>query len=259
MVAATVYGDSMGVIIRCLMLAALVGFPHACLALIPQVLNSVSFVGRTRDAKVAPQSFGSIPHQLIHLKSEMKKSTYLKMGLFEDIGSFLTNRGDDFTKLDAMDDAFGPGPVVLFYGCPPGLSDEELRDMISDGAPKATKASCSGEVPFCRIGPKGDNNQKIMSCSVFEALELAADGKYDDNQAVEDALLPCPIIYFSGFTNAEMMETYRIIAKEVYDETGGRANAACAKAVPPAMAKTLERVFDEIKGDHADAVEMNLH
>ena len=65
---------------------------------------------------------------------------------------------------------------------------------------------------------------------------------------------PCPVLYFSGVTNAEMMDTYRIMANEIYAETDGAHWPACAKAVPGAMGKSLRRVISEISGDHADAM-----
>jgi hypothetical protein len=65
---------------------------------------------------------------------------------------------------------------------------------------------------------------------------------------------PCPVLYFSGVTNAEMMDTYRIMANEIYAETDGAHWPACAKAVPGAMGKSLRQVISEISGDHADAM-----
>ena len=67
---------------------------------------------------------------------------------------------------------------------------------------------------------------------------------------------PCPVLYFSGVTNAEMMDTYRIVADEVYRETNGSRWPACAKVVPPAMGKSMRQVLEEISGDHADAMKM---
>jgi hypothetical protein len=63
-----------------------------------------------------------------------------------------------------------------------------------------------------------------------------------------------PVLYFSGFRNQEMMNVYNILGKEIYEETGGQSNAACAKAVPNAMQKPLRQVFDEICGDHSNAI-----
>lgn len=68
---------------------------------------------------------------------------------------------------------------------------------------------------------------------------------------------PTPVLYFSGVTNTEMMDTYKIIANEIYAETNSRFWPACAKAVPAAMKKPLRRVIGEISGDHADAMKIN--
>lgn len=217
----------------------------------PLGLKPASYFPVSIPAYAFPSQFG------MPLLCQRRQPSYLSMGLLDDIGSFLTNREDDFVKLDSTDDAFGPGPVILLYGCPDGLSDQELKDMISDGAPKATKAS-GGGVPFCRIGREASGDQRILESCVSEALELVANGEYkEEEQATKDSkpASACPVIYFSGFTNAEMMETYGIIAREIYEETGGFADAACAKAVPPAMGKPLKQVFDEITGDHLDALD----
>jgi hypothetical protein len=69
---------------------------------------------------------------------------------------------------------------------------------------------------------------------------------------------PCPVLYFSGVTNDEMMDTYRIIANEIYAETDGAYWPACAIAVPNAMDKSLSRVIREISEDHADAMRMSI-
>ena len=64
-----------------------------------------------------------------------------------------------------------------------------------------------------------------------------------------------PKLYFSGISNSEMMKTqYNIIAKEIQEETGGTANAACAKVVEPAFGKSFRQLVEEISGDHADAM-----
>ena len=68
---------------------------------------------------------------------------------------------------------------------------------------------------------------------------------------------PTPVLYFSGVTNTEMMDTYKIIANEIYAETNSRHGPACAKAVPAAMKKPLRQLIGEISGDHADAMKIN--
>ena len=46
-----------------------------------------------------------------------------------------------------------------------------------------------------------------------------------------------PVLYFSGVSNREMMETYEIISGKMYEEKRGATWPACAKAVPPALTK----------------------
>jgi len=65
-----------------------------------------------------------------------------------------------------------------------------------------------------------------------------------------------PILYFSGISNQEMMQCYNIIAREIYTETQGMANPACAKVVQPALNKSFRLLLEEISGDHADAMRM---
>mmetsp|Transcript_29780 Transcript_29780/g.65993 ORF Transcript_29780/g.65993 Transcript_29780/m.65993 type:complete len:246 (-) Transcript_29780:82-819(-) len=181
-------------------------------------------------------------------------ATQLQMGLLENLGLFLNKREGDFVKLESSLDTFGPGPVILLYGCPSGVTDDELKDMIKDGAPEASKASSVGVI--CRRIDSGDDS--LLDMSVGEALENIVQGKTaaDAANTSEEPQIqpPCPVIYFSGISNEEMMATYRIISSEIYEETGGTANAACAKAVPPAMEKSLRQVIEEITGDHLDAI-----
>lgn len=182
-------------------------------------------------------------------------TTQLQMGLLENLGSFLNKREGDFVKLESSLDTFGPGPVILLYGCPSGVTDDELKDMIEDGAPEASKASSDGVI--CRRIDSSDKS--LLDMGVGEALENIVQSKAAAAAAANtseepEIQPPCPVIYFSGISNEEMMATYRIISSEIYEETGGTANAACAKAVPPAMEKSLRQVIEEITGDHLDAI-----
>lgn len=173
------------------------------------------------------------------------------MGLLDNLGSFLGQRDGDFIRLEDSADCFGPGPAILLFGCPEGISDEELSDMIEDGAPNA------GNVLMQRI----DSASPLFDLTVSEALEkVVREGTCSSGVGADGAVkhsCPVPVLYFSGFPGKEMMATYRIIASEIYAETGGTANAACAKAVPPAMKKPLRQVIEEITGDHEDAIGMS--
>jgi hypothetical protein len=66
----------------------------------------------------------------------------------------------------------------------------------------------------------------------------------------------CPVVFFSGFDNREMMAAYNIIASQIYLEVG--VTAAYAKVVPNAMGNLLKRVLEEISGDHMDATSQKL-
>ena len=187
-----------------------------------------------------------------------ESSTQLQMGLLD---RFLGKREGDFVKLESSLDTFGPGPAILLYGCPAGVTDEELKDMIEDGAPEA--AGAKGGVICRRIDA---TSTSLLDMTVKEALEQVVKEENRSEGGISESGIvggveipseqqpPCPVIYFSGISNAEMMATYRIISSEIYEETGGAANAACAKAVPPAMDKPLRQVIEEITGDHLDAI-----
>ena len=98
--------------------------------------------------------------------------------------------------------------------------------------------------------------------SLKTALEIAATANAPSPPSktgdVETEPQKIPVLLFSGFMNDEMMSAYNIIGPEIYEETGGVSNPACAKAVPNAMEKPLFQVIEEISGDHADAMGITL-
>ena len=183
-----------------------------------------------------------------------------KMGLLDSIMSnFLQDRGEDFVRLETTDTHFGPGPALILYDVPAGIANDEIQDMVCDGAPQAyrkgvTLARLSSESPLL-----------LSNMTVADALEQIVNNKYNDNFVAIHAAdtsssssssssattASCPILYFSGFDNKEMMAVYQILGKEVFDESG--ASPACAKAVPNAMMKPLQQVLEEISGDHSQA------
>lgn len=203
-----------------------------------------------------------------HITTRRKSigGTKLLMG----IGDFFKGKGSDFVKLESTENAYGPGPVILFFNVPNGISDEELSDMIVDGAPLASKAD--GGVKYRRYSA-GDIFGTLADGTVSQILELAlqeASENSDDsslNAATVTSSNPAKrigetiddddfnnnvsIIYFSGITNTEMMQTYKIVSREIFDESGGIA--ACAKAVQPAMSKSFRQLLTEIASDHSDA------
>lgn len=185
------------------------------------------------------------------IETKQQQASLVSLSLWKQINTFIRERTGDFVKLENSDDEFGPGPLIILYGCPEGINDDELRDMIEDGAPAATKTH--GTVIFGRV-PLSDDH--LLDSTVSNALErIVKDGEIKTTAAsMESAIIPFPVIYFSGISNKEMMQTYKIIAEEIYQETGGAAKSACAKVVEPAMGKTLREVFEQITGDHQDAV-----
>lgn len=206
-------------------------------------------------------------------------TTALSMGLFD----FFESRGKDFIRLDKSQDSFGPGPLLLLYNIPPGIQDEEIQYMIQDGAPMACKKCKGGIVPFQRINP-----QQVLTTGDKDEIQKGMKTYYDwtVEQVLQDALMKweneenknnhqretisvvdestssswcysndqCPILYFSGFSNHEMMKTYNILANEIFQETQGSAKAACAKVVKPAMEKNFCQLLSEISSDHSQAM-----
>jgi len=183
-----------------------------------------------------------------------KTKTALGMGLFD----FLKSRDGDFVKLQSSDESvFGPGPLLIMYNIPHGLLNEELTDMIEDGAPIATK-SCESGVKFVRIYPSDvvDDNATYGDMSVSQVLDTMLQNIPDEKETAGKKvdLGAAPILYFSGISNAEMMQTYKIIGKEIFEESQGAMNAACAKVVGPALGKCFKQLVEEISGDHYDAI-----
>jgi len=177
------------------------------------------------------------------------------MGLLDKISkAFLKEKEGDFIRLNESGDS-GLGPAILLYNVPAGILDEEIIDMLDDVAPQASKAGV--------ILQRLDTNHPLLDLSLEEALKkVMADqqhGKSSSNTPSISHIAPVirgnPVLLFSGFPNAEMMASYKIIAAEIYAENG--SEAACAKAVPNALSKLLRQVVEEISGDHQDALKMN--
>jgi hypothetical protein len=196
-----------------------------------------------------------IPQNAIALSPSVR----LEMGFFD---SFFKSREGDFVKLDSSSqDTIGPGPLIVLYNIPHGIDDEEIGGMIEDGAPIAS-ASEKG-VSFIRMYPEdiqggGDYEDKSVIDLLQTVLPLATStsNALAINPMKSKTVDPssCPILYFSGISNSEMMDTYNIIAGEIYQETEGKANAACAKVVEPAFEKRFGQLVEEISGDHKDAM-----
>ena len=201
---------------------------------------------------------------------------------------FLNSREGDFIPLNKEsneDTVIGP-PIVVLYAVPNSIDNDEFRDMVSDGMPCrsvvetiSTTSTGGGEneVMIQRLNGMNDNNgeeegdDELLDLSVKDALnrlvqDAAATTTTTTTTATETTIPsttvvttstnngPCPVLYFSGVSNKEMMDTYNIIANEIYAETNGVHWPACAKVVRPALDKSMRQVLEEISGDHADAM-----
>jgi hypothetical protein len=205
-------------------------------------------------------------------------STALQMGILD----FFKTRQNDFIKLQESQDIFGPGPLLLAYNVPTNIKDEELEAMMEDGAPVATETAgkkYNSGIKIHRMYPRDLEQMEKADATVLQVLEHAMeptavssppphpatmdddatpefleknmDDRDDPNTNINTSI---PILYFSGISNQEMMQCYNIIAREVYEETNGMANPACAKVVEPAMGKIFKQLVEEISGDHAGAM-----
>jgi len=191
----------------------------------------------------------------------------LQMGLLDFVkNNFLDSRDGDFIPLEKTNEqVFGPGPLIVAYAVPSTIQNDELLDMIEDGMPQRTRDEITIQrlVGMDKNGEGGDVD--YLDCTVEDALDKAM--KSDDGSSSCGGISPsisivssaeeqgpCPVLYFSGVINTEMMDTYNIIANEIYEETQGIHWPACAKVVPPAMKKSMRQVLTEISGDHQDAM-----
>ena len=169
-------------------------------------------------------------------------------------------------KLENSDTSvFGPGPLLVAYGIPNGIGDDEIYDMLEDAAPRAfaTKQCKVVRLPIMTTSKENDSkDDSIFNLSLQQALETMfasssswVDHNEDENNNNNDFVSKVvPVLLFSGFRNDEMMAVYNVLGGEIYQETAGQVAAACAKAVPNAMTKPLRQVLDEISGDHQDAL-----
>lgn len=175
-------------------------------------------------------------------------------GWFRDlVPDFLKGRQNDFVRLEESGSVVGPGPMVLLYDVPSAIDDEEFRDMVSDGA-----AIQDCILHRINIGEPeltlGSDFSALLDMPMKQALEQLASSQSAQFAVAQGGAPSNGILFFSGFSNTAMMDVYKIMSQEIYQETGGTNAVACAKAVPNAMQKPLRQVFDEINGDHQDAL-----
>lgn len=200
-------------------------------------------------------------------RSSSTTTTELSMGILDSLSNFLSDREGDFVKLDKdSSKEYGPGPVVLLYGIPNGIDDDEFQDMLSDGAPTATQKGITLKRIAASSSKDDDDVDTLLSLSLREALDTVVKEAGNQNQSQsqsEDNLLSTdagilatttPVLLFSGFLDSEMLDSYNIMGQQIYEETGGQQSTACAKAVENAMEKPLRQVLKEISGDHQEAM-----
>ena len=194
-------------------------------------------------------SFAIVPRTFDQSRASRPPRTCQSMGILDSISSFLEDREGDFVKLEDSGTAVGPGPLLLLFNLPPSIQieNDEYQNMVEDGAPKAFQ---QGVI----IAHISRSNKEILDKPLSKALEKIVDEKGIDSISSSFEKDKSSVLYFSGFTNEEMMATYNILGKELYDESGGSVTPACAKAVVNAMEKPLRQVLDEISGDHVEAM-----
>jgi len=181
-------------------------------------------------------------------------STRLYGRVMDSSADFFRER--DFPRRAETDEEFGPGPALIFYNVPQGIQDEELVDMLRDGAPKAIKKGVS----LLRMDTSTSSDWMDMSLedALTKVVRHSKDRSYrnEPDPLTTDAglLATTPVLFFSGFTNREMMSTFQIISHEVHKETQGRLSVACAMAVPNTMSKRLRTVLSEVSGDYIEVI-----
>jgi hypothetical protein len=213
------------------------------------MLPGLLFVASLLFGRTLSNAF-SINRNVYHRQAS--NDAVLSMGLIDSLSNFLQSRDGDFIKLEETE-SYGPGPAIILYKVPSQIDNEEIQDILSDGAPKAHRKG----VRLARIDNHQDQNN-LLECSVETALSQIMDSDRSETTTSTTSAVDvvgrdreCPVVFFSGFDNREMMAAYNIIASQIYLEVG--VTAACAKAVPNAMGKTLKQVLEEIAGDHLDA------
>ena len=134
----------MTVVLRTVLVAVL-----AVLCFLP--IDAFVFKDVSRSTQLVPSKLPETP-----------SSTCLQMGLINAFRSRFGNNGEegDFVKLNKMKEKFiGPGPVVLLYRVPPGIDDDEIRDILYDAAPIATKKG----IAIARIASMESSAKKVYS------------------------------------------------------------------------------------------------
>jgi uncharacterized membrane protein len=224
---------------------------QACHGYLPVSFTNRHGTARHHDVQVASETSPAVSS--MRTQSVIRQRSQLAMGLLESMSNFLEKRRRDFIKLDDGEKEFGPGPLLLLYNVPFGIEDEEIQDILSDGAPIA-----SSSLHGCRVYRLVGDDNSLLDLPLGECLEkiMGSEASVPESIVTTAATVTSgfPVLIFSGFRNDEMMATYNILGPEIHQEAGGQVIPACAKAVPNAMRKPLRQILEEIGGDHQDAV-----
>lgn len=163
---------------------------------------------------------------------------------------FIKSRGGQFLKMDSSRDIGPFGTVsILLEGISVPLSD--IKEVIQESAPLAWEKG----IPVFRIRPDcpGDYLLEDALDVILKGSPSSSPMFLPDDFIVEDNE-EVPIILFSGLENDVVRAVSRSLVRYIYATTGQRT--AVAKVVPPAMKKSLRQLFDEISGDHIEAMAM---
>jgi hypothetical protein len=156
--------------------------------------------------------------------------------------SFLKGAGD-FFRMGSKEDRveFGPS-VILLGGFPMPIST--VKEIIQSAAPQAWDSG----ITVRRVDAASAKK------TIGALLEETDSGVWDDDDdsLIVNLISATPVVYFSGICNDNLRVIARGLVGTLFQETG--AKAAVAKLVPPAMTKTVGGLFQEVSGDHLEAL-----
>jgi len=102
-------------------------------------------------------------------------SVQLRMGILDSLLSRFQEEEDSFVKLEDMvgngDFGYGPGPAVLLHNIPNTITDQEVLNMLSETAPKASQKGISMARIIEGTTETSQLQEQLMSLSLKDALE----------------------------------------------------------------------------------------
>jgi len=193
--------------------------------------------------------------------SSSSSSVQLRMGILDSLLSRFQEEEDSFVKLEDMvgngDFGYGPGPAVLLHNIPNTITDQEVLNMLSETAPKASQKGISMARIIEGTTETSQLQEQLMSLSLKDALEqivhnsnapsptttettLASTAaaatatatatatttsaptaveEEDDQELYGECKTVVPVVIFSGLSHTEMMASYNTLGEEIYNET----------------------------------------